>query len=180
MLKTIPKTPELGQASRRALKAAALTIELAGGLPDTCTMSSDSRSLTCIHHRSWNLLLLPTTCEGPIYIAEALDLVRRLTRESALIVRLDTSLEPPVSFVTFDAVLPLRGEVVVKRGLLPCVRSGDSRLTLVSQGDFRPVLTLGCEGLVAHSGGAGEADWDVEDGIAAAAAFFRSRIWGGL
>lgn len=180
MLNTFPKTPELGQASRRAMKAAALTIELAGSLPDTCTISSGSQSPTCIHHRGWNLLLLPTTCEAPIYVAEAVELVGRLTRETALIVRLDTSLEPPTSFVTFDAVLRLRGEVVAMRGLLPCASAGDSRLALVPQRASRPVLVLGPGGLLAASEGPGESSWDVDGGIAAAAAFFRNRIWGGL
>jgi hypothetical protein len=179
MLTTIPKPPELGQASRRAVKAAALTIELAGGLPDTCAMNSEGQSPTCIHHRPWNLLLLPTTCEAPIYIAEAFELVQRLTQESALIVRLDTSLEPPVSFVTFDAVLRLRGNVVVMRGLLPCTRARDPRLTLVHPGASQTALILGSEGLV-EDGIAGGGNWDVDGGIAAAAAFFRSRIWGGL
>jgi hypothetical protein len=179
MLNTIPKMPELGQASRRAVKAAALTIELAGGVPDTCTMSSGSQPPTCIHHRGWNLLLLPTSCQAPIYIAEAVELVRRLSRESALIVRLDTNLEPSVSFVTFDAVLRLHGEIVVMRGLLPCVIGGD-RLAFVHHGASRPALTLGSEGLIAESQRAGEGAWNSKAGIAVAAAFFRSRIWGGL
>jgi hypothetical protein len=179
MLTTIPKPPALGQASRRAVKAAVLTVELAGGLPDTCAMSSEGQSPTCIHHPGWNLLLLPTTCEAPIYIAEAFELVQRLTLESALIVRLDTGLEPPVSFVTFDAVLRLGGNVVVMRDLLPCTRAGDPPLALVHPGASRTALILGSEGLIAE-GAAGNGNWDVENGITAAAAFFRGRIWGGL
>lgn len=180
MLNTITKTPQLGQASRRAVKAAALTIELAGGVPDACTMSSGSQSPTCIHHRGWNLLLLPTTCEGPIYIAEAIKLVRRLSDESALVVRLDTALEPPVSFVTFDAVLRQRGDVIVLRGLLPCLAPGDRHLALIPKGASSPALVLGSMGLIADDGNSAVDNWNAQDGIAAAAAFFRSRIWGGL
>ena len=180
MLTTIPKPPEFGQASRRAIKAAALTIELAGGLPDSCAMSSGGQSPTCIHHRSWNLLLLPTTCESPIYIAEAIELVRRLTDESALVVRLDTALEPPISLVTFDAVLRREGKVVVLRGLLPCIVPGERRLALIPKGASRPELVLGSTGLVAVDAISAVDTWGAQDGIAAAAAFFRSRIWGGL
>lgn len=179
MLTTIPKPPEFGQASRRAIKAAALTIELTGGLPDSCAMSSGGQSPTCIHHRGWNLLLLPTSCGTPIYIAEAIELVRRLTNESALIVRLDTALEPPISFVTFDAVFRQRGDVIVLRGLLPCV-AGDRRLALVHHGASRPALVLGSTGLVADTAASADDTWDVEGGIGAAADFFRSRLWGGL
>jgi hypothetical protein len=170
----------LGQASRRAIKAAALTIELAGGLPDACAMSSGTHSPTCIHHRDWNLLLLPTTCEAPIYIAEAIELVRRLTDESALIVRLDTALEPPIGLVTFDAVVRRQGDVVVLRGLLPCIVPGDRRLALIPKGASKPALVLGSIGLVADDAISATDIWLLKDGIAAAAAFFRSRIWGGL
>jgi hypothetical protein len=180
MLNTIPKAPELGQASRRAVKAAALTIELAGGLPDACTVSSGSQSPTCIHHRGWNLLLLPTTCEGPIYITEAIELVRRLTDESALVVRLDTALEPPISLVTFDAVVRQQGDVVILRGLLPCIVPGDRRLALIPKGASKPVLVFGSMGLAADYAISAADTWNAQDGIAAAAAFFRSRIWGGL
>ena len=170
----------LGQASRRAIKAAALTIELAGGLPDACAMSSGSRSPTCIHHPGWRLLLLPTSCEGEIYIAEAIELVRRLTDESALVVRLDTALEPRISLVTFDAVVRREGDVIVLRGLLPCIMPGDGRLALIPKGASRPELVFGSMGLATDDGSSVPGTWNAQDGIAAAAAFFRSRIWGGL
>lgn len=170
----------LGQASRRAIKAAALTIELAGGFPDTCTISSGSRSPTCIHHPGWRLLLLPTSCEGVIYIAEAIELVRRLTDESALVVRLDTALKPAISIVTFDVVVRRQADVVVLRGLLPCIVPGDRRLALIPKGASMPELVFGSMGLVADDGNSAVDTWNAQDGIAAAAAFFRSRIWGGL
>jgi hypothetical protein len=177
---TIPQPCGLGQASRRAIKAAALAIELAGGFPDMCAMSSGSRSPTCIHHAGWRLLLLPTTCEAPIYIAEATELVRRLTDESALVVRLDTALEPPISLVTFDAVVRRQGNVVVLRGLLPCIVPGDGRLALIPQGDSRPALVFGSTGLESDDAISAADNWNAQAGIAAAATFFRTRIWGGL
>lgn len=124
--------------------------------------------------------MLPTTCEAPIYIQEATELVRRLTDESALVVRLDTALDPPISLVTFDAVVRRQGDVTVMRGLLPCIVPGDRRLALIRRGGLKPALVFGLMGLVADDAISAVDLWDPQDGIAAASAFFRSRIWGGL
>ncbi|HEX9965515.1 MAG TPA: hypothetical protein VGB04_11095 [Allosphingosinicella sp.] len=180
MLRMLAKPPQLGLASRRAFKAAALTIELAGGRPDCCSMSGGVVFPTCIYHPGWRIFLLPTSCERPLLLAEAVELVTRRKNESALIVRLSTDLEPPVSFVTLDAIVRLDGEVIVRSGLLPCARDGDPQLALVPQDASSPALVLGSEGLVPHRGAAGEEAWDVETGISKAAAFFRNQIWGGL
>lgn len=180
MLRMLAKPPQLGLASRRALKAAALTIELAGGRPDCCSIGGGGVFPTCIYHPGWGLFLLPTSCERPLHLAEAVALVKRMKNESALIVRLSTDLDPPISFVTLDAVVRSEGEVVVLAGLLPCVREDNSQLALVPRGASSPTLVLGSEGLVAHRGADGEDAWDVGTGISEAAAFFRGRIWGGL
>src|SRR4051794_33907667 len=60
MLTITSHVPAIAAASRRALKAAAVTIELSGGRLEDCSIGTGGLPPTCIYHSTGRLLLIPT------------------------------------------------------------------------------------------------------------------------
>ena len=175
MLHTNLNPPSLGSANRRAFKAAALTVSLAGGPLQGCTIVPAGASCFCIRVADWRLTLLPTACERrPLFLSEASEIAVE-TGEDVMVVRLDT-LEPP-TFVTFD-VLTWRGAAVEAiLGLAPCILPGDPRLWL-GRTDAAPSLFLAGDGLHPCPLPARVSQDEQHIGTAAASDFYRRYIWG--
>jgi hypothetical protein len=169
--------PELGFPSRRALRAAALTITQAGGPLEACTIGGRTQPSGCIHCADWPILLMPSTCQRPLLMREALDLAEA-TGLDVLVVRLDTALNPG-SFVTFDAIVRRSLGFELFSDLRPCIVSGGG-LWLLREGSHATHLCLGPDGLrLAPLGTLLEVE--VRDGgIARASEYFRRHLWGGL
>jgi len=177
MLHTTLTPPNLGSANRRAFKAAALTVSLAGGPLRGCTMVPAGGSCFCIRVAEWRLVLLPTACERrPLFLSEASEFAVE-TGEDVMVVRLNT-LEPP-TLVTFD-VLRWRSDVIeATLGLAPCIRPADSRLWLAQPG-AAPSLFLDAHGLHPCPFPARLTEDELRVGIAAASELFRRHMWGGI
>jgi hypothetical protein len=164
--------PELGFPSRRALRAAALTIAQAGGPLDTCTIGAGTQLSGCIQSADWPILIMPSTCQRPLLMREALDLVEA-TGLDVLVLRLDTALNP-ASFVTFDAIVRRYGSFELFCDLRPCIVS-DGELWLVREGSQAYDLRLGPNGLrLAPLGNPLEAD-ERDARIARASEFFDAK-----
>ncbi|MGA9580771.1 MAG: hypothetical protein WBR13_02235 [Allosphingosinicella sp.] len=169
--------PELGFPSRRALRAAALTIAQAGGPLEACTIGDPTQPSGCIHCADWPVLLMPSTCQRPLLMREALDLAEA-TGLDVLVMRLDTALNP-ASFVTFDAIVRRYGSFELFCDLRPCIVS-DGGLWLLREGFQTDDLRLGPDGLrLAPLGNPLEAD-ERDAGMARASEFFKRQLWGGL
>jgi hypothetical protein len=177
MLTITSHVPAIAAASRRALRAAAATIELSGGRLEDCSIGTGGLPPTCIYHSSGRLLVIPTCADRPLLLAEAEELVRS-AQEDALIVRLSTWPEAR-HLVTFDVLTRRHWEMEVTTGCRPCLLPGDPRLWLISPGDDRPRLCLGSEGLRTCSAALPDGD-SIEIGLARATQFYRQRLWGGL
>jgi hypothetical protein len=174
MLTITSHVPTIAAASRRALRAAALTIELSGGHLHDCSIGAGGLPPTCINHSSGRLLLIPTCADRPLLLAEAEELVRS-AQEDALIVRLNTWPKAP-QLVTFDVLARQHWDVDVTTGCRPCLNEGDPRLWLIAPGEKAACRFLGPEGLRSCT-------WDpvdVEAGALRASEIYRQRIWGGL
>jgi hypothetical protein len=177
MLSATTALPELGYPSRRALRAAALTIARAGGPLADCSIGAGARPSGCIRSANWPLVILPSTCQRPLLIREALDLAEA-TGLDVLVVRLDTALNP-ACYVTFDAIVCCSFGFELFCDLRPCMAAEDG-LWLLREGTQSAELHLGPEGLsLAPPGDALEAD-ERDAGIAKASEFFRRHLWGGL
>ncbi len=169
--------PELGHPSRRALRAAALTIAQAGGPLEACTIGAGTRPSGCIQSSDWPIYIMPSTCQRPLLMREALDLAEASGLD-VLVVRLDTALNP-ASFVTFDAILRRYGSFELFCHLRPCIVS-DGGLWLLREGSQADDLRLGPDGLrLAPLGDPLKAD-ERDAGIARASEFFKRQLWGGL
>lgn len=169
--------PELGYPSRRALRAAALTIAQAGGPLEACTIGTGTLPSGCIQSADWPILIMPSTCQRPLLMREALDLAEA-TGLDVLVVRLDTALNP-TSFVTFDAIVRRYGSFELFCDLRPCIVP-DGGLWLLREGSQVDDLRLGPAGLrLAPPGDPFKAD-ERDAGIARASEFFRRQLWGGL
>src|SRR5215218_5250829 len=136
--------PELGFPSRRAVRAAALTIAQAGGPLEACTIGDSTQPSGCIHCADWPILLMPSTCQRPLLMREALDLTEA-TGLDVLVVRLDTALNP-ANFVTFDAIFRHYGSFELFCDLRPCIVP-DGGLWLLREGRPSGDLRLGPDGL---------------------------------
>jgi hypothetical protein len=174
MLTITSHVPVIAAASRRALRAAAVTIELSGGRLEDCSIGTGGLPPTCIYHSSGRLLLIPTCADRPLLLAEAEELVRS-AQEDALIVRL--SIWPKARhLVTFDVLTRRHWGVEVTTGCRPCLHKGDPRLWLLAPGEEAACRFLGPEGLR-------NCTWDpvdVDAGGLRASKIYRQRLWGGL
>ena len=178
MLTITSHTPSIAAASRRALRAAAVTIELAGGRLKDCSIGTGGLPPTCIYQSSGRLLLIPTCADRPLLLAEAEDLVRSV-QEDALIVRLNTWPNAP-HLVTFDVLRRRHWDVELTTGCRPCLLEGDPGLWLLAPGEEAPGFFLGAEGLRACFSTASRLAAEQEAAVRRATDFYRQRIWGGL
>lgn len=178
MLATAPPLPIIAAASRRALKAAALTIELYGGRFEDCSIGSGGLPPTCIYDPSVRLLLIPTCADRPLLLGEAEDLVRNV-QEDALIVRLNTWPNAR-ELVTFDVLLRRHWQVEVRTGLRPCRFENRRGLWMIGEIGSGTDLVASPDGLRECRTPATALAPDVDAGMASAHDFFRRRIWGGL
>jgi hypothetical protein len=178
MLTITSHVPAIAGASRRALKAAALTVQLYGGHLEDCSIGSGGLPPTCIYDPSVRLLLIPTCADRPLLLTEAEELVRTV-QEDALIVRLSTWPNAR-ELVTFDVLLRRHWEVEVRTGYRPCRFEYRRGLWFVGESGSGGNLAVTPDGLRNCSMPATALPPDVVAGTAAAQEFFRSRIWGGL
>jgi hypothetical protein len=178
MLTITSHAPAIAAASRRALKAAVLTIELYGGRLGDCSIGSAGLPPTCIYDPAVRLLLIPTCADRPLLLGEAEELVRNV-QEDALIVRLSTWPNAR-DLVTFDVLLRRHWEVEVRTGHRPCRFENRRGLWLVGETGSGRDLVVSPEGLRNCSTPATALAPDVDAGTAGAQDFFRNRIWGGL
>lgn len=178
MLTITSHTPAIAAASRRALKAAALTIELYGGRLADCSIGSGGLPPTCIYDPAVRLLLIPTCADRPLLLGEAEELVRNV-QEDALIVRLSTWPHAR-DLVTFDVLLRRHWDVEVGTGHRPCVFENRRGLWLVDGTGSATDLVVTPHGLRNCRTPATALAPDVDAGTVAAQDFLRSRIWGGL
>jgi hypothetical protein len=178
MLTIASHVPAIAAASRRALKAAALTIQLYGGRLENCSIGSGGLPPTCIYDPSVRLLLIPTCADRPLLLTEAEELVRTV-QEDALIVRLSTWPSSP-DLVTFDVLLRHHWEVDIKTGHRPCCFGIREGLWVIGEvgGDADLVVTP--DGLRRCRPPATAVPPDVGAGLLAARDYFRSQLWGGL
>src|SRR3712207_3362335 len=109
MLTIASHVPAIAAASRRALKAAGLTIQLYGGRLEDCSIGAGGLPPTCIYDPAIRLLLIPTCADRPLLLGEAEELVRTV-QEDAMIVRLSTWPNAR-DLVTFDVLLRRHWEV---------------------------------------------------------------------
>jgi hypothetical protein len=179
MLTITSHVPAIAAASRRALKAAALTVQLYGGRVEDCSIGSAGLPSTCIYDPSARLLLIPTCADRPLLLGEAEELVRSV-QEDALIVRLSTW--PNAQYlVTFDLLLRHHWDVEVTTSWLPCVMDHPRQLRLVDATDGTPRVYVGPDGVRRNVGvpppsGAAR----TQAGVSRAAKFFQQQIWGGV
>jgi hypothetical protein len=170
--------PAIAAASRRALKAAALTVELYGGRLEDCAIGSGGLPPACVYDPSARILLIPTCADRPLLLSEAEELVRDV-QQDALIVRLSTW-PNAADLVTFDVLLRQHWEVEVRTGYRPCRFETRQGLWLAGAAGADTGLHVSREGLRNSRQPATALAPDVDAGMAAAQRFFRSRIWGGL
>jgi hypothetical protein len=170
------QAPQVPTPSRRALRAAALTLALVsrnashlGPCPggDLDLGEAESR-----------VSMLPTTCTRPLLIGMATELAQHQCQHW-LIVRLSTDLDPPC-FVTFDAALWHGDGIEVVESLKPCLDAGRQRLWLCPADGGPPTFFLDGCGLQACAASHRFVLSDLARGIATAAAFYRRHLWGGL
>jgi hypothetical protein len=178
MLTITSHVPAIAGASRRALKAAALTIQLYGGRLEDCSIGSGGLPPSCIYDPSVRLLLIPTCADRPLLLDEAEELVRTV-QEDALIVRLSTWPNAQ-DLVTFDVLLRRHWEVEIRTGQRPCSFKNRQGLWLVGEIGSDTNLVVTPDGLRNCRTPATALAPDVDAGTAAAQDFFRSRIWGGF
>lgn len=178
MLTITSHIPAIAAASRRALRAAAATIELSGGRLEDCSIGAGGLPPTCIYHSSGRLLLIPTCADRPLLLAEAEELVR-IAQEDALIVRLSTWPKAR-HLVTFDILSRHRWDVNVTTCCQPCITEEAQHLWLVPAGEDAPRMFLGSEGLRSCRGPVLPSAGETEAGVRRAADFYRHQIWGGL
>jgi hypothetical protein len=170
--------PAIAAASRRAFKAAALTIQLFGGRLEDCSIGSGGLPPTCIHDPTARLLLIPTCADRPLLLDEARELVRT-AQQDALIVRLSTW-PGAENLVTFDVLLRRHWEMEVRMGHRPCTFETRHGLWLVGDAGTDGGLLVDPDGLRHSHPPATALAPDIDVGMARAQDFFRSRIWGGL
>jgi hypothetical protein len=177
MLATTSHTPTLGMPSRRAVKAAALLLRLAGAPMKVLASHLTDPATPYIALDEAGLIVVPTKLEGTLLVDEAMGLASE--RESVLIVRLATDLKPVHGIITLDVVRSscFGGDVVL--GLRPCLSGGLSPLSLVRLGARAPDFFVTTGGLWA-AGDRAPDGWDGDAGIAAADAYFRANLWGGI
>jgi len=169
--------PTLGMPSRRAVKAATLLLRLAGVPMKTLASPLAEPAASYIALDEAGLIVVPTTLEGTLLVGEAMGLASE--RESVLIVRLATDIKPVQGLITFDVVrLGYFGRDVVL-GLRPCLSGGPLPLSLARLGARAPDFFVTTGGLWA-AGGRAPDGWDGDAGIAAADAYFRANLWGGI
>jgi hypothetical protein len=178
MLTITSHAPAIAGASRRALKAAALTIELYGGRLEDCSIGSGGLPPTCIYDLSARILLIPTCADRPLLLGEAEELVREV-QQDALIVRLSTW-PNAADLVTFDAVLRHHWAVEVRTRCRPCRFDTRQGLWLLGGAGVDAALHVSREGLRNSRPPATALAPDIDAGMDTAQSFFRSRIWGGL
>lgn len=178
MLTITSHVPAIAGASRRALKAAALTVQLYGGHLEDCSIGSGGLPPTCIYDPSVRLLLIPTCADSPLLLTEAEDLVRTV-QEDALIVRLSTWPNAR-DLVSFDVLLRHHWEVDIKTGHRPCCFPKRQGLWVIGQAAGDADLVVTPDGLRRCRPPATALPPDVEAGLLAAQDYFRNRIWGGL
>lgn len=169
--------PELGFPSRRALRAAALTIAQAGGPLEACTIGARTQPSGCIHCGDWPILFMPSTCQRPLLMREALDLAEA-TGLDVLVLRLDTALNP-ASFVTFDAIVRRCGGFELFCDLRPCL-APDGGFWLLRERSHSDDLRLGPDGLRLARLGMPLKVEERDGGIARASEYYRRNLWGGL
>jgi hypothetical protein len=177
MLASALHRPTLGLPSRRAVKAATLLLRLAGVPMKVLASHFAEPAIPYIALDEAGLIVVPTTLEGTLLVEEAKGLIGE--RESVLIVRLATDLKPIHGLITLDAVRSCYFGRDVVLGLRPCLSGGLLPLSLARIGARAPDFFLTTGGLWAAKGRAPDG-WDGDAGIAAAAAFFRANIWGGI
>jgi hypothetical protein len=178
MLTIASHVPAIAAASRRALKAAAVTIQLYGGRLEECSIGSGGLPPTCIYDPTARLLLIPTCAERPLLLGEAEDLVREI-QQDALIVRLSTWPDAG-DLVTFDILLRRHWEVEVRTGHRPCTFETRQGLWLMGNAGTDEGLLVSPDGLRHCRAPATALALDIHAGMVRAQDFFRSSIWGGL
>ena len=178
MLTITSHVPAIAAASRRALRAAAVTIELSGGRLEDCSIGTGGLPPTCIYHSSGRLLLIPTCADRPLLLAEAEELVRS-AQEDVLVVRLSTWPDER-HIVTFDILSRHRRDVNVTTCCQPCITEDAQHLWLVPADENAPRMFLGSEGLRSCGGPLRPGASETEAGVRRAADFYRQQIWGGL
>lgn len=176
MLTIIPMLTELGLPSRRAVRAAAFTIELAGGSLPECAIGSGGLPPTGIYHPSARVLLVPTTCQAPLLV-EHMEEIVQTAQEDAVLVRLNTgvSAEP---LVTYDIFLGKHWDVERHEHRLACLPVPNGPLWFAPRDGQGRAIRYTVDGL--RFGPPGGLGADATDrGIRAAADLLRKKIWGG-
>ena len=177
MLAFTSHRPTLGMPSRRAVKAATLLLRLAGVPMKTIASRLSDPATPYIALDEAGLIAVPTTLEGTLLVDEAMGLASE--RESVLIVRLATDLKPVHGLITLDVVRSSCFGRDVVLGLRPCLSGGLSPLSLMRVGARAPDFFVTTGGLWA-AGDRATGGWDGDAGIAAADAYFRANLWGGI
>jgi|GEM_PF-4565725 len=178
MLIITSHVPAIAAASRRAVKAAALTVQLYGGRLEDCSIGSGGLPPTCLYDPTARLLLIPTCADRPLLIEEAEDLVRT-AQQDALIVRLSTW-PGARHIVTFDLLARHHWDVEARSCCLPCIGHDARRLWLVPARHGDPHMVIESEGLRNCGDPQTLNSEETEAGIRRAADFYQRRIWGGL
>lgn len=177
MLTIIPRLTALGLPSRRAVRAAAFTIELAGGSLPECAIGSGGLPPTGIYHPSARLLLIPTACEAPL-LAEHVEEIVRTTQEDAVLVRLNTAVSAD-PLVTYDIFVRRHWDVERHERRLACLPEPNGPLWFVPRERQGRPIQYTTEGL--RFGAAGSLGADaIARGVRAAAELVRKKIWGGF
>jgi hypothetical protein len=178
MLTILSHSPALASASRRAFKAAALTLELSGASLQDCSIGTGGLPPNCIYAPMARLCLMPTTADRPLLLEEAGELART-AQEDVLVVRLNTWPEAP-HLVTFDLIKRRHWEIETTAGWLPCTSDGNRRLWLVAQGADTACMSFGSDGLRTCREAPPSGVSGIQEGIRRASQFYRLQIWGGL
>jgi hypothetical protein len=177
MLVIAPPAPKFGVPSRRAVKAAALLLRLAGISPKALVRHFQPEPTRFIALDQAGLAILPTTCGSPLFLEEAKALA--IANEVALIVRFATDLRPREGLVSVDVVTCRTGRLEANLGLRPCLSQGLFPLSFARSGAAAPDFFLTSRGL-RTAGYRAPNRWDAGVGIAAADAFFKAHMWGGF
>jgi hypothetical protein len=170
------QAPQVPTPSRRALRAAALTLALVG--KDASRPGSCPGGDLDLGEAESRVSMLPTTCTRPLLIGVAAELAED-QRRHWLIVRLSTDLNPPC-FVTFDVALWHGDGIEVVENLGACLDTARQRLWLCPADGGPPTFFLDGCGLQACAASHRFVLSDVARGIATAAAFYRRHLWGGV
>lgn len=177
MLAFASHRPTLGLPSRRAVKAATLLLRLAGVPMNTLASQLADLATPYLAVDEASLIVVPTTLEGNLLVDEAMVLASE--RESVLIVRLATDIKPVHGLITLDVIRSCYFGRDVALGLRPCLSGGFLPLSLARLGVRAPDFFVTAGGLWA-AGGRAPDGWDGDAGIAAANAYFRANLWGGI